>query len=421
MLIEFSVSNFRSFREKQTFSLVAAPRLKKKNCVFKVDVKGEKLPDLLKVAAIYGPNASGKSNLLDAMGIVPAIARLTPTAEAKKLPVSPFRFDADLSDQPSRFEYHFVQERQRYQFELSVTQTRIVEERLIAYPSGVETLLYERVHDTSGETYVIGAALEGGSELHNAWKKLTGSQVLFLAQAVANSSEELRQLRAPFAWLQTGFTMTDHHMMSMAQALEALGTKRPVLGKMLARYLQEIDVPVTDIVFENLSPDNKSPQTDSTDLALSLVEDVTNMMQLGTKCKTTLTHITALGKAEFDFSEESKGTQNLMGFFGPWTALRSNIVVVDELDSSLHPKIVAALIKKHLLAENVGQLIFTTHDTHLMDTKLLRRDQFWLTERDANGATRLRSIHDFDGRESEDIEKRYYEGRYRALPILRQG
>jgi AAA15 family ATPase/GTPase len=93
--------------------------------------------------------------------------------------------------------------------------------------------------------------------------------------------------------------------------------------------------------------------------------------------------------------------------------------MIDELDSSLHPKIIALLVEKHIKSRDQGQLIFTTHDTHLMDTKLLRRDQFWITERDGNGATKLRSIHDFKGRDSEDIEKRYYEGRYRGLPIVK--
>ena len=76
-------------------------------------------------------------------------------------------------------------------------------------------------------------------------------------------------------------------------------------------------------------------------------------------------------------------------------------------------------MKKLLDAKLLSQLIFTTHDTHLMDTKLLRRDQIWLTERDAAGATQLRSVHDFEGRESEDVEKRYYEGRYRSLPFIK--
>ena len=423
MLIEFSVSNFRSFREKQTFSLVAAPRLKKKDCVFKPDVVGEKLPDLLKVAAIYGPNASGKSNLLDALGIVRKIAELTPAVETRKLPASPFRFDVELADQPSRFEYHFIQDRQRYQFELALTQTRIVEERLTAYPSGVETLLYERTHTASGESYKMGRALEGSSDLHNAWKNLTGSQVLFIAQAVANSSEELKQLRTPLKWLKENLFVMDDKMTQHAhRVVEFLGIKIPNLGEILADFLREIDVPITKIIFENPLADTNLPQPrGSGDTFSSLMEGIKDLVRSNIKPQTTLTHTTALGDADFDFSEESNGTRNLVGFYGSWAAIsQNNIAIVDELDSSLHPNIVEALIKKHLASENTGQLIFTTHDTHLMDAKLLRRDQFWLTERDANGATQLRSIHDFDGREGEDIEKRYYAGRYRALPILRK-
>jgi AAA15 family ATPase/GTPase len=98
----------------------------------------------------------------------------------------------------------------------------------------------------------------------------------------------------------------------------------------------------------------------------------------------------------------------------------SGALAVDELDSSLHPEIVASILSKHLESDLTTQLIFTTHDTHLMNTKILRRDQFWVTERDANGATNLFSIHDFEGREGEDVEKRYFEGRYRGLPLIRR-
>ena len=137
------------------------------------------------------------------------------------------------------------------------------------------------------------------------------------------------------------------------------------------------------------------------------------------------THKTALGEADLSFQEESEGTQNLVGFWLPWSTRDLSpdedrcILAVDELDSSLHPTIVANLVKRHLEAEVPSQLIFTTHDTHLMDSGLLRRDQVWITERDENGATQLRSIHDFEGREGEDLEKRYYEGRYRGLPLVR--
>jgi len=420
MLIEFSISNYRSFREKQTFSMVAAPRLKKGDNVFKPVVKGEKLPNLLKVAAIYGPNASGKSNLIKAFDIVRDIVNRQPSAQFNPLPVSPFRFDPQLADQPSRIELHFVYAEQRYEFGLALTQERIVEERLIAFPKGKEVLLYERRHLLSGDEYTFGPQLEGGKDLHELWRKSTGPQVLFLVQAVANSSEDLKQLREPLTWLHAGFMVFfgSISMTALTQLSQRQAETDTSFAEDLSSFLQEVDVPVTHIRFDQINPN----------LAESISVDSLQSVTTKPKSKTVLTHRTALGEAEFDFQEESEGTKNLIGFWLPWNLhaqtrliTQSTALVVDELDGSLHPEIVASLVAKHIKFDSPAQLIFTTHDTHLMDAKLLRRDQFWLTERDANGATQLRSIHDFEGRESEDLEKRYYEGRYRGLPFVRKG
>lgn len=422
MLIEFSVENFLSFREKQTFSMVAAPKLQKKENVFTLDVQGEKLPKLLKVAAIYGANASGKSNLIKALGLIKQIASRQPSAQASPLPVSPFRFDPLLIEEPSRIELHFVTAGQRYSFELAATKERIMEERLTAFPKGKETLLYERVHSATGDRYNT-EKLEGEETLHNVWRKLTNSQTLFIAQAVANSSEEMKQLRNPFHWLEEGVFVVGDDMSDFAEKAQGLANKYPSYAREISSFLQEIDVPVARIQFESTIKTVGSDIEEQLDIFESANPSIDNH-------KTVFTHKTALGEALFEFEEESKGTRNLIGFWLPWkvmevsaaaptTELASQVLVADELDSSLHPNIVASLIKKHLEAEQPTQLIFTTHDTHLMDTKLLRRDQFWLTERDENGATQLRSIHDFEGREGEDLEKRYYEGRYRGLPFIR--
>lgn len=425
MLIEFSVSNYRSFREKQTLSMVAAPRLRKKENVFKPAVKGEKLPDLLKVVAIYGPNASGKSNLLKALEVVGQIASRKPSAQPRPLPVAPFRFDPLLADQPSRIEIHFIYLGQRYEFELAATPERIVEERLIAFPLGKETLLYERQHLVTGDKYNFGEQLEGEETLHEAWKKLTGPRVLFIAQAVANSSEDLKQLRKPLLWLQTGMSVVGDDMRSWAEASQTVAKKVPKFAVDISSFLQEIDVPITNIQFDQIPSSTESNSEENTDIENDSIA-ASQSNSISSKRKTILTHQTALGEAQFDFQEESGGTKNLIGFWLPWSLIYDaprnlrRTLIVDELDSSLHPKIVASLVEKHIASDQPAQLIFTTHDTHLMDTKLLRRDQFWLTERDANGATQLRSIHDFEGRESEDMEKRYYEGRYRGLPLLRR-
>lgn len=424
MLIEFSVSNFRSFREKQTLSMVAVPRLRLRENVFQPDLLGEKFPPLLKVAVIYGPNASGKSNLLKALNVVWLIARREPSARETLLPVSPFRFDSALANQPSEFDLHFIHRGIRYQFEFAATPERIVMERLVMFPKGRELLLYERRHSAEGEKYTFGA-LEGGADLIDTWRKLTPPQMFFMAQAVANSNEEQGQLKAPFEWLSESTLSLLNGMDAMSKATRNLLRKSPVHAADIASFLREVDVPISEITVESIPTPNNALQ------GLRAISDMTESSSMPgsampIKDRTTLTHKTALGEANLTYEEQSEGTKNLIGFWLPWTT-KDNVsghsprcvLIVDELDSSLHPKIVAALVARHTKSSTPSQLIFTTHDTHLMDAKLLRRDQFWITERDANGATQLRAIHDFEGREGEDIEKRYYEGRYRGLPLIK--
>lgn len=421
MLIEFSVSNFRSFRERQTLSMVAAPRMRKRENVFQPEPTSEKFPALLKVAVVYGPNASGKSNLLKALDVVGQIANREPSTRDRPLPVSPFRFDTTLADQPSLFELHFIHTGIRYQFDLAATSERIISEKLVAFPKGRESLLYERQHTAQGESYRFGPLLKDSpvAELLDPWQKLTPPRLLFIAQAVANSSEETNQLKAPFEWLTaSGYFLLDG-MKAMATAAQRLAGMDDVHGNDIGLFLREVDVPISKMRVETIQiPEIR---------ARGLLGDLDSTSETtSTRNKTILTHKTALGEADLNFEDESEGTKNLIGFWLPWTTqdpsqTSRRLLVVDELDSSLHPKIVAALVEKHINSGIPSQLIFTTHDTHLMDAKLLRRDQFWITERDINGATQLRSIHDFEGRDSEDIEKRYYEGRYRGLPLVKRG
>jgi len=407
MLIQLSVANFRSFRNKQVFSMVAASRAGKKNNTFVPIVDGERFPALLKVAAIYGPNASGKSSLVAAFE---AIHDCTKSNADKTLPFKPFRFDPDLIGRPSEIEVDFIVAKKRYTFYLAATDERIYSEHLHTYKKGKQISLYKRDFIDGKEKYET-TNLEGGEVVHNAWKKLTSPRTLFIRQACLNSSEELDQLSAPFEWMSSRLAATcNHHMEGWAEASKSIGIRDKDYATDISLFLREIDVPVESISFE-MKGKNKDtyttekPSTDEYD-----------------QIKTTLVHKTALGEASFDFSEESDGTKNLMGFWLPYSLMGEKGVisslVIDELDSSLHPSIVEMLVKQHINKSDSSQLIFTTHDTHLMNSDILRRDQIWLTERDRFGATRLTSVHEFEGREGENIEKRYFEGRYRSLPIL---
>lgn len=413
MLIEFSVSNFRSFREQQTLSMVAASRLRKKENTFRVNTSGEKLPPLLKVAVIYGPNASGKSNLLKALSVIGDVANREPNVSSLPLPVAPFAFDPDLAGKSSEFEVHFAHQGMRYQFVFAATADRITREELRMYPRGHEVILYSRQHKETGDIYFFGPEFEGDQTLFETWKKLTPPRLLFISQAVANSSEELTQLKIPFRWLSRSSLFLLRGMSVMTNASKRLAEKNDIHSQDIASFLREVDVPISKIRVEK--PEDSQDQP-SGGLGIAT--------QSGRR--TYLTHKSALGEAELRFDDESEGTKNLIGFWLPWTTKDPSdesdrrILVVDELDSSLHPKIVSALVAKHVESSIPSQLIFTTHDTHLMDSKLLRRDQIWITDRDMYGATQLRAIHDFEGREGEDVEKRYYEGRYRGLPLIRK-
>lgn len=417
MLIEFSVSNFRSFRDRQTLSMVASPRLHRKENTFKPELTGEKFPALLRACVIYGPNASGKSNLLKALDVIGTLARRQPSSFVRPLPVAPFRFDPTLADKPSLFDVHFVQGGLRYQFEVAATVERIVLERLRVFPKGKETVLYERQYKKGeDDSYVIDPQLDGGTDLHETWKKLTSPTMLFLAQAAINSKESLRQLRAPFEWLKGSVRTVLDGMKDLAQVSQEIASEDDDFAALIASFLRDVDVPVSRVTAK--------VQPAATPAGRGALE---SLMSIGAPREylTTLTHQTALGEADIGYEDESEGTKNLIGFWLPWVTREPReqdarcVLVIDELDGSLHPKIVAALVAKHMQSSVPSQLIFSTHDTHLMDANLLRRDQIWIVERDENGASQLRSVHDFVGRESEDVEKRYYEGRYRGLPLLK--
>jgi hypothetical protein len=350
------------------------------------------------------------------MGIMGQLIAAPPSSNDEPLPVSPFRFDPKLQNEPSSFEYNFIQRGLRYRFVLRMTAHRIIEEHLVSYPKGKETLLYQRRFAEEGEQYIFGGSLEGGKDVHSAWRRLTNPKTLFLSQAVANSSEEMSQLRSPFSWFQTGLLVIEqNNMMGLSAASIRFLRMASDCTHDLRDFLRAVDIPVSAIQLN--VEDAESVQRMK---KLTLKE----FFAAAQKDKVTLTHTSLLGKAEFDFSEESGGTKNLIGFWLPWFMINqadgSGVLAVDELDSSLHPSIVDDLIEKHLNSGLDTQLIFTTHDTHLMNAKALRRDQFWITERDTNGATSLFSVHDFEGREGEDIEKRYFEGRYRGLPLIRR-
>jgi AAA15 family ATPase/GTPase len=421
MLIQFTVSNYRSFREPQTLSMAASKALRKKRTenTFSPDTTEKGLPDLLRCAAVFGPNASGKSNLIKALQFVERMVMRSANADAEELiDVQPFLLNEVTSKEDSSFEVEFIEDGVRYQFGFTANQERITSEWLISYPRARPQELYRRQFDrgTERDEYIYGNQLEGG-RLRRDWAAQTGAKTLYISRVVQASSEDFQQLRLPFRW----FTRRLRVSPTGSGVFSAGGTSRlceSLDGRTkVINFLNGFDIPIVDIEVTKQPFDVEEMSRIFTKEAFEKFFTGSNL----DKREPIFYHRTDDGSTvKFSVEDESSGTMSLFGFASKWIdAIEKDLIlVIDELDSSLHPLVVWELIRMLSETNSKAQLIFTTHDATVMRSKLLRRDQVFFVASDRKRATQLYSLYDFKGREDEAFEDRYLQGRYGATPIL---
>lgn len=422
MLIQFTVTNYRSLRTAQTLSMVASKALRKKRSdnTFSPSTAEKNTPDLLRCAAIFGPNASGKSNLVKALQFVEKMVMASAHADPESpINVQPFRLNELTSHEDSSFEIEFIEESVRYQFGFTANRERVTSEWLISYPRARSQELYRRTFNQKSERdeYDFGNQLEGG-RLRRDWASQTGAKTLFISRVVQASSQEFQQLRIPFRWFSrrlrvspTGSGMFSGHATS--KLCETPDGRAKVVA-----FLRGFDLPIADIEVTKLPVDMEEV---ARFLSKSAIDELVKSKAFEDKSEPVFLHQTESGElVKFAADDESSGTINLFGFASKWIDVieKDWVLVVDELDSSLHPLVVWALIRKLSETNSKAQLIFTTHDATVMRSKLLRRDQVFFVSADKARATQLYSLHDFKGREDDAFEDRYLQGRYGATPIL---
>lgn len=417
MLIEMSVKNFRSFREEQTFSLVKG--------------KGDELCDsnsfeimasnkfqLLRSAAIYGANASGKSNFLMALQ---AMKQTVLTSAAKlqrgdKLPVMPFRLSAASRDTPTEFEATFIVDQVRYQYGFTASQERVHDEWLLAYPKGRAQQWFTRewIADKNEYEWYLGNNLLGEKQL---WQKSTRDNALFLSTAVQLNSEQLQPV---FDWFQN--TLRLANVGGWGPAFTASMCESDSKSKVM-RFLNAADMHIHDIVIENTPFSiNALPEDMPEGLRSGIASDMKGKTFFEIK---TIRQDTEGHTVMFDFDEESDGTQKFFSFAGPWIDALENgyILFIDELHDNLHPKLVSFLVELfHNSKTNPknAQLVFTTHETSILNQDVFRRDQIWFCEKDQAYASTLYPLTDFSPRKGrENIELAYLSGRYGAVPFIK--
>jgi uncharacterized protein len=417
MLIEFSVTNFKSIQTTQTLSMVASPatELQEQNS-FTTSENG--VPRLLRSVAIYGPNASGKSNLLEAIDFMESFVTESSKEgqEGEPIEVKPFLFNTVSRTDPSEFEVLFLQEGVRYQYGFAVNYTRVTHEWLIAYPEGRPQRWFERKCDTAAnkESWYFGSKFKGHKTV---LQETTRSNALFLSTAVQLNNEQLKPV---FNWFHQKLRTIG--VSGLAPTYSASLCKTDAGRKRVLELLNAADLSISDLKVE-------MKKFDSADLPSDTPEPLKDMIskQLDGKEMPEVKFLhTVAGSEELvalDPDDESVGTRKLFTLAGPWLDVLDNghVLFVDELNNSMHPLMVRfliSLINNPQINRKNAQLIFSTHDTSVLDNELFRRDQIWFTEKDAANATKLYPLSDFTPRKGEALEKGYLNGRYGALPYI---
>jgi hypothetical protein len=414
MLVEFRVSNFRSLRDEQTFSLVAS-KDKSLADTHTIATSVAAVPSLLRSAAIYGANASGKSNLIKALqymrGVV--IESATLIQPGQTYAVQPFRLDTASADESTSFEATFILDGVRHQYGFSMTAERIVAEHLLVYKAFKPQRWFDRRFDakTGKETYEFGAGLKGAK---NVWENATRPNALFLSMAVQLNSEALRPI---FDWFSLQLIIFNEQAQLNPQvSLQRLKDRKG--REEICNFLTSADISIADIEVVTKKLPGQSVHVD-------LVAGKTEMRSEEIEeNKLLFRHVTENGEAVFDLMDESNGTRNLLFLSGPVLDVLANgqVLVIDELDTSLHTLLVRELVRLfHSPATNPrgAQLIFTTHDTSLLDAQeLFRRDQIWLVEKDRDQASSLVALSEFSPRKGEALERGYLMGRYGGVPFI---
>lgn len=419
MLIEFKVTNYRSIKETQTLGMAASKYYddhEETNC-FDSGVTG--LPKLLHTTVIYGPNATGKSNLIKSMHFMQNFVLLSHShQEGQRINFTPFALATGLREQPSEFEIYFVHNNVRYQYGFSLDTERVKEEWLFAYPEGKPQKWFERSYDkaTDKEKWHFGSKFTGRKQL---WQKSTRKNALFLSTAIQLNNEQLKPV---FNWFQHKLAVilpqNPINLDFSINQCASEGGKEKVM-----EFMNSADLSISGIDVESKNvpiPQEVLPSNMPQELKEKIVKD------LQEKGVTLIRFQHRDEKNEpvfFDISEESDGTQKFFAFAGPWLDVlaKGRILFVDELDTSLHPLLVRFLIEIfHNSKTNPhnAQLIFTTHNTSFLAAELFRRDQIWFMEKDRENATNMYPLSDFRARKDEALEKRYLQGRYGALPFI---
>lgn len=409
MLIEFSVENFKSIKNKATLSMVAG----------KVSENIENIiedKNLLKTAVMYGANAAGKTTIIQAFTAAILLIRGSNSrAITEPLPlIVPFKFDKVTLTGPTKFEFTFITNNIKYIYGFSADNKKIYEEYLYQYLSAKPSMVFER--NNTDEYHFVQSE---DSKLKEIAEKNTPNK-LFLATATNWNYDRTRDA---YIWFEKQIDTYDSFLNPTPNTmLKFEHDSNDELKNFTLNLFRKTDISITNYICE-VKEVNLPPH-----VTFALNNNIMPKENIKSKeINFWMAH--TIGDTDYALSlqEESLGTQTLF-LLSP--VLKSafeegRIIIVDEIDRSLHPLIIEALIKlfhDKEINKNNAQLIFNTHTTNLLNLDIFRRDQIWFVEKNSDTQdTSLYSLDEFSVRKNENIEKGYLLGKFGGIPFVDEG
>ncbi|MBK8567450.1 MAG: ATP-binding protein [Saprospiraceae bacterium] len=437
MLIRFVVENYLSFRDEAEFNMLAGN--------FKIHqehvCKAKTGVSLLRVATLYGANGAGKSNLAIAMEAAKDLVLLGSDTAKSKLPHRFFKLEKSCKEKPSRFEFEFVVNGNSYAFGIAFFSERIVEEWLYKTRPGKEDeLVFERETTSDLKTVIKLSPRYLQTEKEKVKVEIYQEELRPNQPFITEAKEkDLVYVKEPYSWFEdvleivypesaleglfenilfneTYREKTNQIIKAIDTGVEMVEAQKINVSQLFGLHEKE----EKEDILKWLEKGEVYEYEGKDEIKYGLYLDEAGEPQA---VKLMTRHQSNGDTVDFDFYEESDGTQRLIELTPAFidTMLKEKVYVVDEFNRSMHPQMAQKLIEMYLSHDSKlskGQLVFTTHESGLLDLKLFRQDEIWFVEKDKTGSSKIYPLSEFKPRYDKDIRRGYLQGRFGAIPFL---
>ncbi|SFD79458.1 ATPase/GTPase, AAA15 family [Chitinophaga sp. CF118] len=425
MFVQLSIANFLSFKEEITFSMVSSSLKDKK--IEEEDVIFQPFEsvrfNLLRSAVIYGANASGKSNFCKALKFMRwfVLNSSTSTQVGEPIDILNFKLSSETEHTPSYFEIIFIKNDFQYRYGFEADTKRVVTEWLFQKKLKTKSKELEIFYRHENEPISLHSKFKIGHDL--VIKNMIRPNALLLSVAAQFNDQIANEIFEWFRDFKVLSGLTDENYLSYTMNLlqnESYRQRIIDFTKYADLGIDDLQINATETADEYaeegwmlFEPPARKP---------TIGKEINSLISIHQKFDVNSVEIEPV---QFHFNkDESHGTIKYFGLAGPILDTLDNgkVLAIDELDSKLHPLLtekIISLFNSPVTNPKNAQLIFTTHDTNLLSTNQFRRDQIWFTQKNRYGASDLYALSTYKVRNDASFEKDYLQGRYGAIPALR--